>query len=133
MESSQACGSGSKFAFHLSLVTVPRGPFPAPRVITPFCTICPPPLHHHDRGLGDIDFKQRQIITCEPDVTSVQLQPETDSFSIQVGMNQCGHSQGSFPGQGLCPERTGPIEINLKKVPMICHRRASGRTGVPFP
>ncbi len=37
-----------------------------------------------NRGLGDPDFKERQLVICEPDVTSVELQADIDTFSIQA-------------------------------------------------
>ncbi len=41
-------------------------------------------LHSSHRGLGDPEFKEKSLIICEPDVTSVALQPDSDAFSIQV-------------------------------------------------
>jgi serine/threonine protein phosphatase PrpC len=34
------------------------------------------------RGLGDLDFKERSLLTCEPEVVAVLLQPFVDVFSV---------------------------------------------------
>lgn len=34
------------------------------------------------RGLGDLDFKEKSLLTCEPEVVAILLQPFVDTFSI---------------------------------------------------
>lgn len=36
------------------------------------------------RGLGDLDFKEKHLMTCDPEIMSVELQYGADGFSIQV-------------------------------------------------
>lgn len=34
------------------------------------------------RGLGDLDFKERNFISCQPQLTRVPLMPGVDTFSV---------------------------------------------------
>ena len=51
----------------------------APRSLLPppSSPLLPPP----SRGLGDLDFKEKLLLTCEPEVVAIPLQPH-DAFSV---------------------------------------------------
>ncbi|KAG1666873.1 hypothetical protein FOA52_013506 [Chlamydomonas sp. UWO 241] len=52
------------------------------RVLLPNQALTQAKICSTSRGLGDADFKMKRLLTCEPEVTSLQLVPHLDEFSI---------------------------------------------------
>ena len=76
--------------------------------------------HPFLRGLGDRDYKDENLLTCEPEVTSVSLQPHLDTFSVLASDGLWAYASDQSVVNAVTEEIEAVSGTSITVCPKIC-------------